>query len=367
MEWALTIDYHYDDLNRLSEMLRQSQSFIALPRGDIYDFHSYLLPTSPLHNTRAILDRNFYTRITNLIEGKEVPQNEIDDYRWAAAVMAFCQISEITFDYASSLQELASIHGGGDAVQEFEAFHYADNSDPQQFLDFALSRITQIKKPTDKIEPPRSTPASSLFEQRIYEFRINYILSLKISILEAEFGSGVSPMLRFIEWMDEEFMMGASALHFANLLFSPSRSKKMLKEKRLKDIKNTAWDFALLQSWSSDAITFEDTKEHVYLITRDKVVKYIANRLVAADHNEFKSFITEAWKNNMKGGLQVFERFMELQKKVAKTMPNRFKIYSDEERDKFKKRRPFSDKQFDDLTQELEHQYLSLRQDKGNN
>lgn len=366
MEWVLTIDYHYDDLNRLSDILRQSQSFVALPRDDIYNFHSYLVPTSPLHNTCAILDRNCYTRITNLIKGNEVPQNEIDDYRWAAAVMAFCQIAEITFDYYSSLQELASTHGGNDAAEEFEAFYYADNSDPQQFLDFALGRTNQLTKPsTDIIAPPKKVPHSSLFENRIYEFRINYIMSLKIALIEEEQGVGVTSMISFIDWMDDEFMLGGSALHFANLLFSPSRMKKMLKQKRIDDIKNTAWDFALIQNWCTNALTFEHTKEHIFLITRDKVVRYIANRLVAADEQEFRSFIVDAWKNNTKGGQQVYERYMALHTKLAKTMQNRFKKYSDEERAQFKKRRPFSDEQLDTITQELEHKYLSLRLDKG--
>jgi len=367
MEWILTIDYHYEDLNRLSDILRQSQSFVALPRGDIYNFHNYLVPTSPLHNTSAILDRNFYTRITNLIEGKDVPQNEIGDYRWAAAVMAFCQIADIKFHYGSSLQELASTHGGGDAAEEFEAFHYADNSDPKQFLDYALGRTYRIAKPSaDSIAPPKKVPPSSLFEQRIYEFRINYIMSLKIALIEEEQVGGVPSMISFIDWMDDEFMLGASALQFANLLLSPSRMKKMLKKKRIEDIKNTAWDFALIQNWCSEAITFEHTKEHVYLITRDKVVRYIANRLFAADEPEFRGFIVDAWKSDHKGGQQVYDRYMVLHTKLAKTMQNRFKKYTDEERAQFKKRRPFSDEQLDAITQELEHKYSSLRKDKGN-
>ena len=69
---------------------------------------------------------------------------ELPDLRWAAAILAFSQIAKITFDYASSVYELASSCGGEEAVKEVRSFRIADNSSPQVFIDFALGRIDAI-------------------------------------------------------------------------------------------------------------------------------------------------------------------------------------------------------------------------------
>lgn len=137
------LSYAKEDLDEISRLVRDNGSFVALITGDLYELHQYLLP-SFLSNYTAMLDRNVYTRVTALVKESEIPGHAIGDHRWAAAVMAFCQIANIKFQYGSSLQEYASTRGGKSAVLDFECFHQVDNCDPQALIDFAVGRSNSL-------------------------------------------------------------------------------------------------------------------------------------------------------------------------------------------------------------------------------
>lgn len=295
MESLLVLRYPKTDLEEISRLVRQNDSFVALMTGDIYGIHQYLLP-SRLRNFTAVLDRNVYTRVTALVRGNIIKPHAIGDHRWAAAIMAFCHIAEIHFQYGSSLQEYANHKGGVAAISEFECFRRADNCDPKAVIDFALGRTEALDlRSVKNLGPSESTPAAEEFEAPIYEFRLNYILALKIALLSLGNMTPEKAMLQFINWMDTDFILTAPAFQFANLLFSPARIKGMLKTKSLQDIRNVAWDLALIQHWRRCALEGRETNEPVLLVSRDKVVKFISKRLEASDEEEFRSHVIDVW------------------------------------------------------------------------
>ncbi|GEM_PF-6345323 len=332
MESLLFLDYPKGDLEKVSRLVRENESFVTLITGDVYQIHQYLLPSS-LKNYTAILDRNVYTRITSLVRGEDISSHAIDDYRWAAAIMAFCQIADIKFQYGSSLQEYASSKGGDAAVSDFACFHQADNCDPHVLIDFAVGRTSSLDlSSVGDLAPPENVPSAQRFEASIYEFRVNYILALKIALLDSESGAPEIKMFRLMDWMQDDFILGSGALLFANLLFSPARKRGMLKKRSLKDIHNIAWDLALIQSWHRQSLQGVEKSEPVLLITRDKVVKFIANRLVASDEAEMRSYFTDPWRPVRIKGETIYKRYVELNDAIKAAWNDRV-LPTDEELD----------------------------------
>ena len=340
METLIFLNYPLEDLEAISQLVRNNDSFVTLLTGDVYDLKNYLIETNP-KKISAILDRNFNTRITGLVKQVRIPEKAVKDYQWAAAVMSFCQVAEIIFQYGSSLQEYAFKNGGEAALPEIEHFYRADNTDPKAFINYAIGKANYLDISSSNYLNPYShkiTPAR--WEKQIYEFRLNYILVLKIVLLEREVGISYHAMIKFIDWMEHDFIFGVPAFHFANLLFSPSRIKRMLKNKTISDVKNIAWDLALIQHWKRDALNGLKINEPVFLITRDKVVKYISKRLTAEDMKEFKKHTVEQWINNKKGGETVFNRYMDLHLSLTEASDARKKP---------------TDQELDELTSELEN------------
>jgi hypothetical protein len=191
---------------------------VALLTGDLYQVMHYLDPR-PGFKFLGYLDRNLYSRIARLTGGRQPPSKDLPNLRWAAAVLAFCQLAEITFDYASSIYELASSMGGDEAVEEIERFRVADNSDPRLFIDFALGRVSEIPKiALANVEEKVTDPAE--FEKRTNEFRINYIFALKIAEVSRRRIADVDKMVVLIDWMRDGFMFGSPAL-FREPIFFP--------------------------------------------------------------------------------------------------------------------------------------------------
>lgn len=345
MQALLMLGYSKEDLDEISRIVRENESFVALITGDIYGVQHYHLP-SPLRNFTAMLDRNVYTRVAALVREQKIEAHALADHRWAAAIMAHCQIAEITFQYGSSLQEYASLKGGESAVADFQSFYRADNCDPQALIDFAVGRTDSLDlSSVEDLEPPVKVPAAASFEAPIYEFRANYIFALKIALLSFEKEAPEKLMLKFIDWMDEGFALGAGALQFANLYFSPARKKGMLKKRSLQDIRNVAWDLALVQGWRRCALEGARASEPVLLVTRDKVVKFVAQRLVASDFEEFRSHLIDQWLPLKNKGEMVFDRYIQLNDKVEQ---------------QGNKRRLPTDHELDSMTQDFEQRLIKL-------
>ncbi|MCG8603188.1 MAG: hypothetical protein MI807_23795 [Verrucomicrobiales bacterium] len=344
MEQFLILNYPPKDLDEICRLVEEDDSFVALLTGEIYRIENYLL--SPVLNEfSAVLDRNVYTRITTLVQGDTIDPKMIQDFRWAAAVLAFCQIVDIKFQYGSSLREYASKRGGKLAASDFESFYRADNCDPKAIIDFAVGRIDRLDiSSISDLDPCETVPSPEEFEDQIYEFRLNYIFALKIALLGMEKEQSFERVIEFIDWMERDFICGAAALQFANLYFSPSRKRRMFKKKTLDDIKNAAWDLALIQVWRRCALKGNAEYDPVILISRDKVVKDIARRLVASDDAEFKSHLVDQWGTKKKEGEKIFSRYWQLHEKFA---------------DRGNRRELFPDEVLDAMTADLERQVQS--------
>ena len=182
METLVFLRYPSQDIRQIEVIVRDRESFVALIEGDLYSIGQHIAERDSFKFS-AMLDRNVYTRIAALVSGAELRTSEMDDLRWAAAILAFCQIAGITFDYASSLYELAHSKGGAAALENLGLFRIADNSDPGVFVDFAVGRTAKIEKESLAVLSAKANPPAKEFERVIPDFRINYTFALKIAEL----------------------------------------------------------------------------------------------------------------------------------------------------------------------------------------
>jgi hypothetical protein len=290
--------------------VKSRDTFVALLFGDLYELMHYLDPR-PGFQFLGYLDRNLYSRISSLVTGRMLRPNELTDLRWAAAVLAFSQLAKITFDYASSIYELASAKGGAEAGEEIKRFRIADNSDPRLFIDFALGRVNRIPESGFADLPKENKVDLAEFEKRTNDFRINYIHALKIAELSQRAIEPVEKMITLLDWMANEFMFGAPALLFANRYFSPNRFRRMIKGLRKKDIQNAAWDLTLVQNWRRAALKGIKGTKPAILMSGDKAVKDIARRMTAESDEEFKGHLREPWGHHSRDGRRVFNHYRE--------------------------------------------------------
>ncbi len=312
METLIFSRHSASDIRKIEAIVRSADCFVALINGDLYEIGNHLASES--FKFTATLDRNVYTRITALVSGRPIPAAQLPDHRCAAAILAFAKIADITFDYASSLYEYASIKGGEEALNELRLFRCADNAHTDAVLDFALGRLDYI--PCDALQPSPcngSTPLPNEFERTTRKYRINYTFALKIAELSTLPLPGVEKMLRFIDWMEDEFFLGSPATLFANRFFSPTRFGRMLKGTSQKAIRNAAWDMTLVQEWRSRAFKARASGASPILVTRDKAVKSIARMDFVESAEELASNVQSPWGKNTQEGTQICRRYLEMQ------------------------------------------------------
>jgi hypothetical protein len=316
-EAVVILDYPPDDIFAIQELVKSRETFVALLTGDLYEVMHYLDPRQAFQFF-GYLDRNLYSRISSLVTGQPIRPNDIADYRWAAAVLAFSQIAKITFDYASSIYELASFKGGTEAGYEVDRFRIADNSDPRLFIDFALGRLSRIPQSAFADVRSENTVAPAEFEKRTNEFRINYIFALKIAELSTDSIAPVEKMIALIDWMRDGFMFGSPALLFANRYFSPSRFSRMIKGLSTRHVKNAAWDLTFLQNWRRAALKGAKTNRPAFLMSGDKAVKDVARRITAETQDEFTEHLREPWGRKSRDGIRIFDRYCEACESAAR-------------------------------------------------
>jgi len=217
-EAIIILDYPPDDISAIQELVKCRETFVALLTGDLYELMHYL---DPSHGFEFLgyLDRNLYSRISSLVRGRTLRSNELTDLRWAAAVLAFSQLAKITFDYASSIYELAGAKGGAEAAEEINRFRIADNWDPRLFIDFALGRVNRIPQSGFADLPKENKVDPAEFEKRTNDFRINYIHALKIVELGQRAIEPVEKMIAFLDWMGNEFMFWGSGIAIRESVF----------------------------------------------------------------------------------------------------------------------------------------------------
>jgi hypothetical protein len=326
MEGLIILRYPPSDIASIEEIVAKNKSFVLLVEGNYFSILEHLNFNNPL-KARAMADLNFTEKIASLAQGEFRGKRNLEPYRWAAAVLAFCQISEIDFAYDSSMFEFASIYGQDEALEKRNAFDLVNNIDPKHLIDFALERTNFIPSHAfDGLDDVLAQKCTTRFDQTGFYFQVNYICVLKIALLATEPIKDFEKVIKFIDWMLNEFMFCAPALQFANIYFSPSKLRKMLKGHSKKAILNATWDLTLVQEWGKRAIVNRDLEKPLMLISRDKAVKEIASRLCADTEDEFRTHLTGPWDiHSEHKGKQIYEHYEKCYRSVCEDVTRRCK------------------------------------------
>lgn len=250
---VLPEDFPFGEITEISERLLKADvfvpGFIPPPAGLLNPFAFQYEQTFEGKEHYILPDRNLASRIARIGLGE--PIQDVSR-RLAASVMALAQCLNINFEPSVAFHELAASVGNEAAAEELGAFSVADQARPQWWIDLALGRCespAQISR-TELVGPPQN------LAHPLHRWRRNYVIALKIAELELCGGRPADKVLRLIEWMHQDFMIGGPALLLAALYFSPVRRSGVVKgirsanrDKAIAGVRNVAWDITHLSDF----------------------------------------------------------------------------------------------------------------------
>lgn len=300
--FAMPSDFPFDDIARVAAMLEDAQLLVPgyiPPDVGIYDPRHYLYESYVSRLEFVVLpDRNLASRMARVAMGERLDE----DRRLAAGLMAFAQCLDLNFDPAIAFHELAHHDGNEVATEELQWFREADEARPQDWLDAALRRTENLRRVSAAPDIARFDLAKPL-----RRWRRNYVLTLKIAELELQPGSGIDKVVRLLDWMYNDFILGGPALLFASLYFAPSAPRKrMLKHLRSPDraravrgVRNAAWDVTHLSDFVRRVEEEGRGTKRFLFATADRALALVASSLIqhADDLDRPESLATQltAW------------------------------------------------------------------------
>lgn len=285
----LPSDFPYNDVIDVAAALECEEifvpGFVAPPVG-AYSVQSYLFEVRVRGFEYWILpDRNLASRISQVGMGGNVGS----DRRTAAALMAFAQCLNLNFDPAIAFHELAHREGNEEANKELQFFRAADAARPQEWVDVSLGRTPQLARLTSLPELTKHDLALPL-----RRWRRNYVTTLKIAELELQAGPAAQKVLKLLEWMVTDFMLGGPAFLFSTVYFSESSQRKgLLKQLRsplrtraIDGVRNAAWDLTYISDFVRRVNEESGDSKRFMLATADKGLCRVAKLLFPFDDEE---------------------------------------------------------------------------------
>ncbi len=308
--WAYDLPFPATDLKAIEGLLRGQGVFCtSFPSGDVYSLAFYY-QLADLYGTSAsiVLDRNVFSRVVDLASGRPAGS----DHRIAAAVMAFGQCADMIFQPGLAVHEGLASQPKDVAAHDLALFHAADNLDPSEFVDIALSKTSRLKSRLD----PEKPDDRSISTQSPHLFSLMYPPVLKLGLIQLEGGPMADRMCRFLDWTYSNWYMSAPATVFAAMCFSrcPPRNifKDLLNRDRslaLKGPRNCAWDLTYVTSWG-ELLKQQSSENRLYLFcTRDRALRRVADQVLAEPHlgdQDIRQKLSETL------GVGVYEHYVQL-------------------------------------------------------
>lgn len=277
---VLPSDFPYDDVRKIGLLLQDAELLVPgyiPPQAGLYNPDCFLFEVRVGQVEFSILpDRNLVSRIARVGRGEELDSN----CQVAAALMAFAQCLNLTFEPSIAFHELAHREGNRIAQDELRSFLAADEAGPEDWLDVALGRARRFKGAgvlPDIVEHDLAKP--------IRRWNRNYILALKVAELELQAGPAVDKVVRLLDWMHSDFVLGGPAALFASLYFAPSAPRRrMLKhlrsphrERAIDGVRNAAWDITQISDFVRRVSEEGSDRKRFLLATADRSLARIGS------------------------------------------------------------------------------------------
>lgn len=261
-----------------------------------------------LHETdcRLFVDRQIISYLKQLATGRHLAEA---DRKLGAAIMCFAILAKLEIEPNIGIHEYAATNGDAQAWRDLCILRHADNVDFNHYHSI-FRGLTDSLPSNARFQDSQLPPQEHSFAQRLRYFSFCYAFLLRIAVLEKEPNKPVEKMLRYLDWMYNDYLFGAPAVLFGNLFLNPSsRQKRMIKninsedrEERLAGIRNATWDLTFIQHWL-EYLKRQQNSQYIWIAcSNDKTVTRIARLCLATDdasnaviQARVRDMMIEAW------------------------------------------------------------------------
>lgn len=234
-------------------------------------------PSNYLHNSEFEgakytlgLDLNIYQFLLNSIK-KKAPK---DNYRDAAALLVFCQISNIEIDPSYAVYEKVNYEESNldEALPDLELFKNINNADTEELAKYALGYESSYEIAMEhKINHDEKREILTKY-RRLTEWDSLYLILL--SIVDIKFNNAIpanKKLPKFLEWLICKFRMSLVGTIYAMVLFGKKPLKRMMKydpkqsfEERKSALWNMTWDLYIMNQFFRKWVGKDDTDEFIF-------------------------------------------------------------------------------------------------------
>lgn len=251
------LPWYFEEISsRLSDKNWLVHSFKENDDSEIYNPSNYLY-NAEFDNTKYFLtlDLNIYQFLLNIVKKSEPKER----FRDAAALLVFCQISNIEIDPTFSVYEKVNYDkcNLADALSDLELFHNINNGDMEELAKYALGYSDSVLiKDLNNIDCEEVGNSLMKYE-KLKEWDSLYLMVLSITDINMNDSIPRNRKLDvFIDWVISEFRMSLVAIVYAIVLFGKRPIKRMMKyskshaiEKRRQSISNMTWDLYIMNQF----------------------------------------------------------------------------------------------------------------------
>ncbi len=272
------------DVQQIAQRLAGSgcliPGFIPPERG-LIDLTALLYAELIERNATVVIpDRNIASRMSKIPrEGAKRPFDTTTQI--AVDLMALSQAMNLDLEPAVAFHELGHREGNEVANRELRWFRAADFGQANAWIDVALGR--QDSLPVAGPGPP----TSHNFAAPLHRWRCNYVVALKVAMIELGGGPDIQKLQNLMTWMVDEFIVAGPAAIYAAMYFGPRAQRSGLikqlravdRERAIKGVKNAAWDITYLSEFSRRAQADPYDERRWIFATGDRKLSDIARCL----------------------------------------------------------------------------------------
>ncbi len=268
---------------------------------NLYDPTGYLYNTE-IHkfNYNLIVDLNIYQYLLNIAKKQSPHAN----YRAAASLLVFCQITDIDIDPTFAVYEKFNYDNRNlaEALIDLELFHNINNGETENLAKYALGYSDSISiAMTHKLDHEITKKELTKYK-KLSEWESLYLMVLSIiNIYNDHTIPRREKHKAFCDWMIYEFRRSLVAFIYSLVFFGSRPIKKMMKykisqtpEEKRKAANNMTWDLYIMTQFFQKWIKKQGNEELLY----------------ASDDSAFCALLRHAIQVQLKGSLDPVKNFM---------------------------------------------------------
>ncbi len=276
-------------------------------------------PSNYLHNSEfsgtkytVVLDLNLYQFLLNIIK-KDIP---ISKYRDAAALLVFCQMTNIEIDPTFSVYEKVNYDSSNlqEAVADLEFFHKLNNSEINSLAEYALGFSDNVSL-NNSIKINHKEVGKNLVQyKKLKEWDSLYLMML--SIIDIKTDKSIPNDLKFqtfLDWSVHDFRMSLVAIIYAVVLFGRYPIKRMMKfkgsqnkEQKQKALHNMTWDLYLMKQFFHKWTSKEDEQEYFFASDDKAFCSLLREAIEVQKHESFEPIKSHLNKSGYDSAMELF-------------------------------------------------------------